>query len=282
MMFSQEYSQVIFGMGNVELFELKTSRIQCPSCLHYVFRGTIFWACDKHIRPDLDMMRRIKAAFGILKALHFRTSVLTSMGYKHGPNLWQAHPHRAKDALRGCSKSKSLFMSIWDRWQNDEIYTKSQLDIGWSDAWVRYLYHIAQIDIFHKASQEQRRRYHNLLYLRSDDEDRQTSPRSKERISPDAKAIATRFGNLIYAKKWKEALEWSTRSFTTRVPWVTKFKLDRVLRRRARTPNLIFLFSVIFNILEEHTLVTFELERMTSIHLAEWQVVRLKTIVSID
>ena len=115
MMFSQEYSQVIFGMGNVELFELKTSRIQFPSCLHYVFRGTIFCACGKHIRHDLDMMRRIRAAFGILKALHFRTSVLTSMGYKHGPNLWQAHPHRAKDALRGCSKSKSIFMSIWDR-----------------------------------------------------------------------------------------------------------------------------------------------------------------------
>ena len=32
--FSQESSQAIFEMGNVELIELKTSRIQCPSCLH--------------------------------------------------------------------------------------------------------------------------------------------------------------------------------------------------------------------------------------------------------
>ena len=37
MMFSQESGQAIFEMGNVDLIELKTSRIQCPSCLHYVF-----------------------------------------------------------------------------------------------------------------------------------------------------------------------------------------------------------------------------------------------------
>ena len=35
MMFSQESSQAVFEMGNVELIELKTSRIQCPSTLRY-------------------------------------------------------------------------------------------------------------------------------------------------------------------------------------------------------------------------------------------------------
>ena len=37
MVFSQESSQAVFEMGNVELIELKSSVIQCPSCLHYVF-----------------------------------------------------------------------------------------------------------------------------------------------------------------------------------------------------------------------------------------------------
>ena len=63
MVFSQESSQAIFEMGNVELIELQTSMIQCPSCLHYVFQGTILCRCGIHIRPDLHMMRRIKAAF---------------------------------------------------------------------------------------------------------------------------------------------------------------------------------------------------------------------------
>ena len=68
MTFSKESSQAVFEMGNVELIELKTSRIQCPSCLHCVFRGTIICACGKHMRPDQEMIRRIKAAFEILKA----------------------------------------------------------------------------------------------------------------------------------------------------------------------------------------------------------------------
>ena len=37
MIFSEESSRAIFGMGNVELIELKTTSIQCPSCLHHVF-----------------------------------------------------------------------------------------------------------------------------------------------------------------------------------------------------------------------------------------------------
>ena len=67
MLFSQESSQAIFEMGNVELIELKTSLIERPSCLHYVFKGTILCQCGKHIRPDLEMMRRIKAALNSWK-----------------------------------------------------------------------------------------------------------------------------------------------------------------------------------------------------------------------
>ena len=134
MVFIQESSQAIFEIGNVELIELKTSSIQCPSCLHYVFKGTILCACGKHMRPDQEMIRRVKAPFEILKAPYFRTSVVTARGYKHGPNLWQEHHHKAKDALRGTKKGEREFTSIWDRWQNDETYRKSQLAINWSDA----------------------------------------------------------------------------------------------------------------------------------------------------
>ena len=41
-----------------------------------------------------------------------------------------------------------------------------------------------------------------------------------------------------------------------------KHTLGRELHKRTRTPNLIFLFSVVFNIPVDHTLVVFELERM--------------------
>ena len=77
-MFNQESSQAIFFIGNVQLIGLKTSRIQCPSCLHYVFKGTILCAFGKHIRPHQEMTRRIKAAFEKFKAPHFRASFVDS------------------------------------------------------------------------------------------------------------------------------------------------------------------------------------------------------------
>ena len=81
--------------------------------------------------------------------------------------------HKAKDAQRDTKKGGRNFTSIRDRGQNDETHRESHLAIGWSDAWVRYLDHIAQIDTFHKAPQEQRNRYNHLIYLRSVDEERQ-------------------------------------------------------------------------------------------------------------
>ena len=103
----------------------------------------------------------------------FRTSAINARGYKPGPDLWQEHHHKAKDALRGCSKNKRLYTSIWDRWQNDETYRESQLASDWTDAGVRYLDHIAKIDTSHAAPHLQRNRYNNLLYLRSVNEDKQ-------------------------------------------------------------------------------------------------------------
>ena len=53
------------------------------------------------------MIRRIKTAFEILKAPFFRTSMPSSRGCKHGPNLWQEHHRKAVDAPRGAKKKKS-------------------------------------------------------------------------------------------------------------------------------------------------------------------------------
>ena len=75
-----------------------------------------------------------------------------------------------------CNKGERAFTSIWDTWQNDEIYRKSQLAHNWSDAWVRYLDHIVQFNIYRNAPQSQRERYVNLLHVRSVDENKQAPP----------------------------------------------------------------------------------------------------------
>ena len=132
--------------------------------------------CGKLIRPNKDVMNRINEAFEALKAPYHRTSSTVTRGDGCGPNPWQQHHHKARDALRSATKGERTFTSIWDRWQHGEIHRKSQLPHDWSDARVRYLDHIAQYDISHNAPQWQRERYVNLIHLRSLDSNKQGEP----------------------------------------------------------------------------------------------------------
>ena len=108
-------------------------------------------------------MNRIKEASEILEAPYYRTSMIVTRGGKCGPNPWPQHHHKARDALRSATKGERTFTSIWDRWQNDEIYRKSQLAHNWSDAWVRHVDHIVHFNIYHNAPESQREKYVNLL-----------------------------------------------------------------------------------------------------------------------
>ena len=56
-------------------------------------------------------------------------------------------------------KAKRQHTSILDRWQRDKNYKESQLVHEWSDAWVRFLDHVAKIDISHTAPHSQREIY---------------------------------------------------------------------------------------------------------------------------
>ena len=117
MMFSQESCQAIIQMDNVELIELKKSRVRCPSCLHHVFEGTNICSCGKLIKPNQEMIQRIRKAFEVLKTPFFRAPHPNSRGYKHGSQMWQ---QKAKDALRaGTRKKHRTFVHIWNRWEND-------------------------------------------------------------------------------------------------------------------------------------------------------------------
>ena len=149
MVFSKESCRANVEMCYVELIELKKSSIQCPSCFHYVFEGTCLCNCGKLVKLDPDAINRIKEAFEI--------------------------HHKDRDALRSATKGDRGFTTIWDRWQNDDIYRQSQLAHNWSNALVRYLDHIVHFSIYHNVTQQQRERRVHILYLRSVDENRQAS-----------------------------------------------------------------------------------------------------------
>ena len=74
---------------------------------------------------------------------------------------------------------------------------------------MRFLDHIAQVDISHKAPQEQQIDTHNLLYLRRVDEDGQAPPLPTRPGYQEAKTAFVEmqrqsrqdFGNPIYLQK---------------------------------------------------------------------------------
>ena len=115
MTFSQESCQAIIEMGNVELIELKTSRVRCPSCPHHVFEGTITCSCGKDIRSNQEMTQRMKKAFEVLKMPFLRAYHPNSRGCKHGSQLWQQHHHKANDALRAATRKndKTFVIFLW-------------------------------------------------------------------------------------------------------------------------------------------------------------------------
>ena len=86
MVFSQESSQAFFEMGNVELIDLTTSMTNAHYANTTFSKGQFFADAGKHIRPDLDMMRRNRAAFEVLTAPCFRMSAINAGRYKRGPN----------------------------------------------------------------------------------------------------------------------------------------------------------------------------------------------------
>ena len=145
-----------------------------------------FWRNIQVLKLDLDAINRIKEAFEILKA-PLRASPMSTRGDKCGPNSWQWHHHKARDAFRGAAKGERGFTSVWDRWRNDAAYRQSPLVHNWSDAWVRYLDHVVQFSIFHDAPQQQRERNMHILYLRSVDDNKQAPPLSQRRGYQEAK-----------------------------------------------------------------------------------------------
>ena len=139
------------------------------------------------------------------------------------------------------------------------ITEKSQEAIGWNDAFARYLEHIVQIDISHEAPAEQRGRYNNLVHLRGIQESLQGMPLIKWPGYHEAKLAITevwwqsgRAMNIVHIpmkerKRLNDKLDPKIREYLVSVSenW---------------TPNLIILFSVVFYILVELTLVVFDLE----------------------
>ena len=92
---------------------------------------------------------------------------------------------------------KNKYISVWDRWQRDEVYRASQLAHNWTDDRVKYLDCIAHFDIRHDAPHWQRARFNSEIHLRSLDSIKQPGPLCKR---PGYKEVTRSLMSLQYAE----------------------------------------------------------------------------------
>ena len=147
--------------------------------------------CVVRLRPNEDTMDRTRATFAALKTPCCRAAVTLSRGKKHGHNQWQMDHAKAVDVKRGVRR-RGRHTSVLSRWQNDETYRASQLAIGWTETYVKYLDYISTVDIKYEACCRQRHRYESTLFMRSLDPHPQAGPLWKrEDFQPSANAFVS-------------------------------------------------------------------------------------------
>ena len=134
--------------------------------------------------------------------------------------LWKVVRKRTGEILHQCRTDGRRFTK-----------KETQMTHGWTDAWARYLEHIAKIDISHIATAEQSGRYQYLLYLRAFGED-SNGPPSASRLGYQelknvqkkvCKSSGEKMLSRIHPNKCQEAIDSSTSSWHKRVPsmaWV--------------------------------------------------------------
>ena len=185
MMFSQESCQAIIEMGNVELSELKKSRVQCPSCLHHVFEGTNICSCGTLIKSNQEMIQRIRKSFEVLKT-PFLSCISSEFGrLRAWISLVATASSQSKRCAASCFKEERQNLCRNMGFMGKRSEKKKAID--WNDAFVRYLDHIAQIDTSHEAPAEQRGRNNNLVFLRGIEESLQGMPLIKRPGYQEAK-----------------------------------------------------------------------------------------------
>ena len=103
--FSEASRRAIKDMGNIELYELgETVRpTQCPTCLRRSTEETVYCVCGKCLMPSPEQTERIKNPIDIIADLVYVVK-RGVRGVRHGPENWQYHHWKAKDAPKTTRK----------------------------------------------------------------------------------------------------------------------------------------------------------------------------------
>ena len=123
---SEETAKKIYEAGNCELHEVqrRPDEIQCQRCYSYMEVGFQVYPCGGKLNLSDDMLSCIQQQFKELIANAYMT-FQKRRGTKHGAEMWKKHHFEANEFMRKIMQ-KGKYMSILDRFQNDDVFHASQ------------------------------------------------------------------------------------------------------------------------------------------------------------
>ena len=107
--------------------------------------------------PLPEQRRKINAQFEIMSVTYYVLRMDYSRGARHGQTQWQYDNWKAQDAKRHAERKHGSIVL--------RKYRNSQISVGWTEKYCRYLDSIASVDISHTATWSERSRYENNLTL---------------------------------------------------------------------------------------------------------------------
>ena len=87
--------------------------------------------------------------------------------------------HGKKTTGKPWTAKKHGYTSVLDRWLNDETNRNSQVAIGWTETYCKYLDYLCTVDISYTAPNHRRSRDENTITMKSGDPDLQAGPMAK-------------------------------------------------------------------------------------------------------
>ena len=87
----------------MELLEVGKTKptVQCQVCYKHVLEGIIFCQSGNCLRPDEDILEKVKPRFRMFFAPYYVHRMRVARETKHGEQPCQVHHWKAKDANKG-------------------------------------------------------------------------------------------------------------------------------------------------------------------------------------
>ena len=175
--FSQESTEMIHEVGNIELCELLDTepKAQCKVCLSYWDVGIVYCTCGHFLRNGTEENKKfVQYTMDLLSIPNYYIKKGRLHGHRYGKKPGGHEYFTANSLKKKCKKRH--FLGIHDRFIRDEKFRKNMFDTDRTEEMCRKMDELADEDHTHHLTPEEIQDYRVNWWIRSNKVDCDTMP----------------------------------------------------------------------------------------------------------